>query len=334
VFSIGIIAFGLSLLVTFGVTWVLRRWSILDIPNERSFHTDPTPRGGGLGMAAGIMVASLLAPDLAGPTRVVILLAGSLFGAIGLFEDVVAVPALRRLILLVGAAASCLPWLLANLNGPVAWRALVATAVVFWLVGYANAFNFMDGINGLSGGHVLVAGLAWFAIGLVRDLPWLASIGLIVAAAALGFLPHNFPRARVFLGDTGSYFLGGVLGTVAVLGIRAGSPPEAILAPMAVHVADTLTTLFRRVIRREPWYEAHREHTYQRMTTALGGSHGSATLLVATAIAACSALGALSLLGDPAVRLAGDLGVLGVVALYLISPTLFERTRRRKLTVA
>ena len=321
-------AFAIALTVTPLITLGMRRLRVIDVPNARSSHRHPTPRGGGIGVAVAVVAAVALAPELDGVTRAGLIAAGVAFGVVGLLEDLIGIPALRRLPLLFLAAATALPWITRHVEGGVVWTAAFAVGALVWLVAYVNAFNFMDGINGLAAGQAVVAGGIWYLVAGARDIAWLGAVGLIVAAAALGFVPHNVPRARVFMGDVGSYFLGGVLACTAVAALRAGLPLEAVLAPLSLFAADTGVTLVRRVLRGDRWYEAHREHAYQRLTVLLGGSHMRTTALVVALMAACGALGAVSLDGSLGARLAADVAILALLAAYLAGPSLLAAARR------
>jgi len=330
----GMLAFTIAVVVTPLVTLGLRRWRVLDIPNGRSMHHEATPRGGGVGVAVAVTLAVALGPELVGVSRASVLMCGVAFALVGLLEDVVGVSALRRLPLLFAAAAMALPWTFKTFHGGFLWHAAFGVALVVWVVSYTNAFNFMDGINGLAASQVAVAAGAWYLVGRSQDVAWLSAMALIVGGAALGFLPWNLPRAKVFLGDVGSYFLGAILAVMAVEALRSGIPVEAVLAPLAVFLADTGLTLVRRVARGDRWFEAHREHVYQRLTLKLGGSHTRGTGALTLVMAACSALGALSLAGSLQLRLAGDFGVAVVLAAYLAAPSLVGRVRRRQLAIA
>ena len=298
----------------------LRRLQVVDRPNGRSSHDTPTPRGGGLAVAAGALVGLALVDPLSLQWRGALLLAAVGFGVLGLVEDLRGVPALRRLGLQLLVAAALLPVLLDGLRGPVAWRLVFGAGVLLWLVSYVNAFNFMDGINGVSAAQAAVAGVAWWAVGRAAEVPVLAAGGLIVAGAAAGFAPFNFPRAQIFLGDVGSYLLGAWLAVLVVIGLRGGLPLEAAVAPVLLYLADTGSTIVRRVRGREAWYEPHRHHAYQRLVIA-GWSHTRTTLFVAGLVAACSLLGAASLADSPALRAAADVGLVAVVAFYLSAPS-------------
>ena len=295
----------------------LRRLHAVDHPGARSSHSTPTLRGGGLAPALAAIAAVLYAKELTGGALVALLLGSVLFAVIGLAEDLRGVPALPRLGFQLAAAIAVLPWLLVDLSGPIAWQLIFGVGVVLWLVSYVNAFNFMDGINGISVAQVVVAGLAWWAIGHWQGVDGLAGGSLVITLAALGFLPFNFPRARMFLGDVGSYFLGAWLAVLAVIGLRAGIALEAMFAPLALYLADTGTTLVRRVRGRDAWYEPHCDHTYQRLHHERGWSHVSTTAVVGALTVMCSLLGAVSETPSLAARVVADMALAGVVVGYL-----------------
>lgn len=320
------LAFVVALLAGPPVVGALRRLQVIDHPSERSSHALPTPRGGGVSLAAGALAAAVLVPAFGGSGRTGLLVAAVGFGLLGLAEDVRGVRPLPRLTVQFAVAAVSLLWLLDGLDGPRPWQVLFGFGCLLWLVSYTNAFNFMDGINGISAAQALVAGGAWLAIGHTQGVTVLAGGGALVAAAALGFLPFNFPKATMFLGDVGSYFIGAWLAALAVVGLRAGLPPEAVLAPLAVYLTDTSTTMVRRARAGERFYTPHRKHAYQRLTQ-LGWSHANTTVAVAGVMAVCSILGAVSLTGSVVLRIIADVALLGVLAIYVVSPKLVARAR-------
>jgi len=303
---------------------VLRRARVLDHPSARSSHSVPVLRGGGvapgLAAVASLALTATLRQD---PWRAVALVA-VVFGLIGLLDDVVGIRALHRLALQFVAALGAAAFLLSHLTGPVAWRGVAVAGSVFWLVGFVNAYNFMDGIDGISVAQAVGAGTTWVVVGTIADRPALAAAGAVIAGAALGFAPFNVPRARMFLGDVGSYFIGAWLAAVAVLALRSGVPPEAVLAPLALYVADTGSTLVRRVTRGERWYLPHRDHAYQRLVAA-DWSHLRTSAVVAACVAACGALGAVSLGDSYAARVGADVVIAGIVGAYLLAPRLLAR---------
>jgi UDP-N-acetylmuramyl pentapeptide phosphotransferase/UDP-N-acetylglucosamine-1-phosphate transferase len=150
-----------------------------------------------------------------------------------------------------------------------------------WLVGHTNAFNFMDGINGLAAGQACLTSLAMVAVALSGGVPsghWAIGLAVAVAGVTAGFLPHNFPRARMFMGDVGSAPLGYLLG-VLVLALADASEGRVLIPLVLLHsnfVLDTSITLLRRALRGEAWHKPHREHFYQRLIRA-GYSHAYVT---------------------------------------------------------
>jgi UDP-N-acetylmuramyl pentapeptide phosphotransferase/UDP-N-acetylglucosamine-1-phosphate transferase len=148
-----------------------------------------------------------------------------------------------------------------------------------WIVGLTNAYNFMDGIDGIAGGQAVVAGLGWAILGIVTDQQFVSILGALLAATSLGFLFHNWPPARIFMGDVGSAFLGYSFACLAIIG-ASKDPPLVIAGVLLVwpFVFDTIFTFFRRLENRENVFSAHRSHLYQRLVIS-GYSHRTITLL-------------------------------------------------------
>ena len=309
-----LVALGLTVGLLPGVALVLRRLGAFDHPTHRSSHDRPTLRGGGIAPALAMLVVLGAASAVPGRARLALAATATIFGAIGLVGDLGDVDALRRLALQGLASVLVLP-----LIGFLDWPAWSSVVVVLWLAGFVNAFNFMDGINGISSACVFVTGLAWWFVGWSEDVPALAVGGIVAAAAAAGFAPFNLPTARLFLGDVGSYFFGAWLALLAVLGLGAGVPSEAVVAPLLLYLADTGTTLARRVARGERWHEAHADHAYQRLVRA-GWSHTATTALIAALMVVTAALGMLALTGSTAARVEGDAAIVVVLAVYLWLP--------------
>lgn len=258
--------------------------------------------------------------------------------AISFLDDLRPLPARVRFAAHCSAAAIFLyftaPWsdpLLHSEN--TAWQALLWMSLFLWLVGYTNAFNFMDGINGIAGGQGVITGfgtaLLPFAVtgSISRPLQLCAAI---VAGSCLGFLPHNFPRARMFMGDVGSAPLGFVLAALAVAeGAAFGwSVFVALLLLHLNYVLDTSLTLLRRLFRGDRVYEAHKEHFYQRLVRA-GKSHTFTTAcemalqLVTLALAFCFLTA-----HDSWIRIATVLTVVAIWSgFFLYAETLFRRSQ-------
>jgi UDP-N-acetylmuramyl pentapeptide phosphotransferase/UDP-N-acetylglucosamine-1-phosphate transferase len=314
-------AFATTVLATTFLLYVLHHEQIVDLPSARSSHGHPTLRGGGLAVVlGGLAGVGVAGSELEPRFGVGLMIAAWCFGAIGLIDDVSrGLGVVIRLGLQTAVAVGSLLFLLEGLGGTMAWKVALAIGVVLWLVAFVNGFNFMDGVNGIAALQTIAAGTVFALLGVYSDVGVLEFGGIAIAAAALGFLPFNFPRARIFLGDVGSYAIGAWLAILAVIGLRADLPPEALFAPLAVCVADTATTLGRRVARRERWWEAHREHTYQRLVDA-GWQQLNVSITVFACVVACSALGALSLSDNVFARELGDLGIMVVVVAYLLLP--------------
>jgi UDP-N-acetylmuramyl pentapeptide phosphotransferase/UDP-N-acetylglucosamine-1-phosphate transferase len=207
------------------------------------------------------------------------------------------------------------------LHLPPELLAALTLLTAVWLMGFVNAFNFMDGVNGISAAHALIGGVAYACFGQWRQDSFLVAMGLAVAVGGLAFLPWNAVRARVFLGDVGSYALGAALAVLAVTALIDGLPAEAALGPLALYLADTAWTLQRRVRAGERWTQGHRTHTYQRWCDA-GWTHPEVALVTAATTILVCLLGAVSLTGNLVLRLGCDLAALAVLAAYLGSPAL------------
>ncbi len=304
---------------------LLRRAAVIDVPGHRSSHTVPTPRGGGIPVAAGLLVAAGL---IGGANAAVFAFAVAAFGLLGFAEDLRGLAVGRRLIMQSLGGMVVAVVLVSGLARPVAVLALLVALCTAWITGFVNVFNFMDGVNGISGAHALIAGVVYAGLGWWQHDGFLAPAGAAIAAGALAFLPWNAGHARVFLGDVGSYALGAALATLAAYAVLAGIPAEAAFGPLALYIADTAWTLQRRIRAGERWLEPHRTHVYQRWCDA-GWSHQRVTVVGAATTVLLSLLGVVSLAGDPALRAAADVAGAGVLLAYLRSPALLGRRAAR-----
>ena len=299
---------------------VLRRRNVVDSPNGRSSHVVPTVSGGGVAPALACLAVLATTGAVDRSQIFAALLVAALIGGIGFVDDVLdGLSVTGRLagtaaVALVGAAVVVQDW-----DRSPLLRVGVVLVGAFVIVGFVNAFNFMDGINGISALSAAAMGAVYLAAGLVGDAPIVATVGAVVTAAALGFLPFNAPVARVFLGDTGSYFFGALLGVLALLVVREGLPVDVAVAPMAVYLGDTVWTLVRRVRAGQRWSEAHRSHAYQRLTSA-GWSHLAVALLVGGLTLTCGLLGLVSLAGGVVARGLAAVAVAALVLAYLVLP--------------
>jgi UDP-N-acetylmuramyl pentapeptide phosphotransferase/UDP-N-acetylglucosamine-1-phosphate transferase len=270
------------------------RWArrLEDHPNERSLHVAPTPRVGGLGlMLAALPFAAFHADQ---PTAIVLGCAAALC-LLSARDDVRSLPVEVRLPAHAAAAAGTVLALAAGLSWSW-WQALLAVVAITWMT---NLYNFMDGADGLAAGMAIVGfGAFAFAAANAHAMPLAWACGAF-AAAACGFLAHNFPPARVFMGDAGSIPLGFLAGALGLLGIAAGAWdgwfPLLVFSPFIV---DATVTLLRRVARGEKFWRAHREHYYQR--AALAGVPRRRLALAGYALMMAAAASALVAQGQDA----------------------------------
>jgi UDP-N-acetylmuramyl pentapeptide phosphotransferase/UDP-N-acetylglucosamine-1-phosphate transferase len=241
------------------------RRALLDQPGQRRSHATPTPRGGGVGVVAAVLALALaplaqLDPRVGAPAAV----AFAAVAAIGWVDDHRPLGALPRLVVhLAAGAVAVAPIASASCDAAVCAASSVAAGalVLAWSV---NLHNFMDGIDGLLGFQAVFVLGALAALGLAANDVAFAALAAVGAAAVLGFLPLNVPRARIFLGDVGSGALGLLIGWLGVLAVQRGVfDAGGVLVLSAAFVVDAGLTLLSRMLAGRRWYAAHREHLYQ-----------------------------------------------------------------------
>jgi len=269
-------------LLTYLLMKVGSRKGLLDIPNERSSHESPVPRGGGLAFVVAFVLFIAVFPHLFSiqiepAIRVSLLVGGTIVAIVGTFDDFSHVPAIWRFVAHVLAATLSLYLLPAIPAAPVFGISIDPGTfgfvfLIISLVWFVNLFNFMDGIDGIAGVEAITA-LAGGALimGLLGQTDWLLLFGFLAACVA-GFLVWNWPPANVFMGDAGSGFLGFVLGLLAIAtSVDGVLNIWSWLILFGVFVVDATTTLATRLVRRERWLEAHRSHCYQILSRRYGG---------------------------------------------------------------
>lgn len=273
-------------------TWVVRRYALrsnlLDIPNARSSHSLPTPRGGGVAIVLSLAAAAaFLATPGAHPQPLTWALLGSggMVALLGFVDDHGHVPAGWRLLCHFAAAAWALFWLgeapqivFLGWSLDMGWLGHgVALAYLVWLL---NLYNFMDGIDGIASIEAITVCLGGGFICWLAGYPGLGAAPVLLAAAVSGFFVWNFPNARIFMGDVGSGFLGMVLGVLSIDASR--SAPTlwwSWLILLGVFIVDATWTLVRRLLRGDKVYAAHRSHAYQHAARMLG-RHAPVTIAV------------------------------------------------------
>lgn len=266
-------------------TGALRRYALsrrlMDIPNARSSHSVPIPRGGGLAIVLSFLLALLLLAVMglvAWPLVWALLGSGAGVAVLGFLDDHGHIAARWRLLGHFSAAVWALIWLngLPPINAfsfglELGWLGHVMAAV--YLVWLLNLYNFMDGIDGIASVEAICVCLGGALLGIAgSSQPAEFVVPLILAASVMGFLFWNFPPARIFMGDAGSGFLGVTLGILSLQ--AAWVAPQFLwswLILLGVFIVDATFTLLRRLIRGDKVYEAHRSHAYQYASRRLGG---------------------------------------------------------------
>jgi UDP-N-acetylmuramyl pentapeptide phosphotransferase/UDP-N-acetylglucosamine-1-phosphate transferase len=288
-----------SALMTWLVLRFLRRRAILDLPNARSSHTIPTPRGGGWGVMIALapfwLWATWRSGSLNDPSQIALILGAILLMVVSWIDDRKGLGAALRLgvqLVAAGAVMALLPRDLSLTSGllPMPLDRILAMLAWLWFV---NLFNFMDGIDGLAGGSAAAMGFGIMLVSLRHGPTELEAFrGAMLAAVSVGFLVWNWQPAKIFMGDVGSIPLGYLLGFELVRLAMDGGQIAALIIAL-YYLADATITLVKRARRGERVWEAHREHYYQR-STQLGRGHGATAR---TAILAQLALAIFAWLG-------------------------------------
>ena len=273
-------------LITTLVAEAVRRYALsralLDHPGPRSSHHTPTPRGGGLGIVVAML---MLAPVLgigAGLGAGILAPFGLALAAtalVGALDDLRSLSPWPRLAVHAGAGVLLAAWLLPDSGLAMPLLLALAAVVVLAVMTAINVWNFMDGIDTLAVSQAGVIALALvLAPGLAVSEPEWRGLAWVLAAACMAFLGFNWPPARLFLGDVGSGALGLAIATLLVQGIRQGDLPwQAALIMVSAFLCDAGFTLAGRIWRREPWWQAHRQHLYQWAVRS-GHGHGVVSL--------------------------------------------------------
>ena len=279
----------LALCSYLGVYWV-RRYAqarnVLDHPNQRSSHTVPTPRGGGLIIVVLVLLTGLWASSQTGWNRsLIFLLGGAVIAWLGWRDDLYSLsPRLRFGVQSMVAMLSIfglgyfkivtIPML-----GDLPLGVIGIAITFLWIIGLTNAYNFMDGIDGMAGGVALSAGVGWMWLASHMSTPLVLWIALAISAGSLGFLGHNWSPAKVFMGDVGSTFLGYSFAVLPL--ISSDQSGDALLIGtllMWTIIMDAGVTFIGRLFKRENVFAPHRSHLYQRLVIA-GYKHETVSVL-------------------------------------------------------
>lgn len=278
-----LVLFVASMLLTLGLRYYAITHDIIDVPNARSSHSMPTPRGGGvaivLTMLAGLAWLAFTIDNLWW-----LAVAGALVALIGWLDDHGHVNARWRLLvhflssaLIVYSLGGLPPLVFLGLEQDLGWIGhILAVIALVWLL---NLYNFMDGIDGIASIEAVTAsGLGAVVLATLGTSVWLVQLHWLMAVCVLGFLVWNFPPARIFMGDAGSGFLGLMVGALTLASSHVA--PQMLwvwLIMLGVFVVDATFTLIRRLLRGDKVYEAHRSHAYQYASRHFG-AHMPVTL--------------------------------------------------------
>lgn len=325
--------FALALVVAAGATRIvlghLRRNRILDVPNIRSSHAVPTPRGGGWGLVGAVVLASAVLVPFTPGNGWMTGLAAALVIAVWMSwrDDLGGLAVGQRLLGHYAASGCALAAVLAS-GGPLLDALAPGAGVPLWLypaglvvltgyVWFVNLYNFMDGIDGISALQTLsvLGGIAGISAAAGSSEPVLVVYPMIVAGAAVGFLLWNWPPAKVFLGDVGSIPLGLWVGFFLLSFAAHGFVAPAVILPL-YYIADATGTLAWRLARGEKVWQAHRSHWYQQSALAIG--HRATVLVVLGGNAGLIALAFAALfepLAATAAAMVWTATVLGVMSL-------------------
>lgn len=274
-----------SLLSTPFIRHYAMKRRLVDVPNVRSSHETPTPRGGGLAIVVSCMVAMILLiyfQHMSFQFGAAFVGAGLIVAAAGFWDDHGHVPPRWRIVVHFVAAL----WAWSLLNGtavfphlsPVGWffNAFLVVSIV-WVL---NLYNFMDGIDAIASAETIFIAVGAALLFHLSGAGDLALFAALLAASTAGFLIWNLPPARIFLGDVGSGFLGIIIGMLALAGIMTGAVNIWVwLILLGVFLVDATLTVARRILRGARFYEAHRSHAYQHLALQWK-SHGKVTLVV------------------------------------------------------
>lgn len=286
----GIILLVVCLGLGAGGAWAVSRYGhrigLTDAPSQRSSHRTPTPKGGGIGILAAFIVSSI---GLGVPWLLWVPL--TVVSLMSLFGDYKELSPSKRLAIQLVMGLLVFWWVVAPESDPLMKAAFSLPAVVF-IVGTANFYNFMDGINGIAGISAVVGFGLLVAFGLVSGLS-LSQIQLPIClgAACLGFLPFNIPKAKVFMGDVGSVLLGFLFGVLLLQAADSLIDLLVLSSFLFTFYADELTTMVLRFKRGENLLKAHRSHAYQLLANEMKTPHlevsltyGAVQLVVGTSM--------------------------------------------------
>ena len=289
------IALGMALILTPAVIAFARQTGALDKPDARKVHVRPIPRIGGIGIYAAFMASILVQLIFADVTPefmtslIGLMIGGTIIVAIGIIDDYCDLPAKVKLLGQIFAAAVLVIGFDVRIDvitdpfGDYIYLEFLAIpATSFWVVGLTNTVNLIDGLDGLAAGVSSIAAVTIFLVAMEEGIPFVAMVTAALAGAAVGFLYYNFNPARIFMGDTGSMFLGFMLAGISVVGAVKSAATIALIVPilaLGLPILDTTFAIVRRARNHRPIFKPDKGHLHHRLL-AHGFTQKQAVLLM------------------------------------------------------
>lgn len=311
-----IIAFGVAFFITMMVTPISKKIALkvgaIDHPKERGVHDTPTPLSGGSAIVFSFLLTSMvIVPLMEGYVSrefLGIIVGGILITTVGFLDDIYALsPKLRifvqifaaLIVVFTGTTIEWLSWPWAEAGG-IPLNTFGSFITVFWIVGLTNALNFIDGLDGLAAGIASIAAISFMAISFIFGPPVSVMMAAVLAGACLGFLPHNFSPATIFMGDTGSTFLGFMLAVLSIQGLTKSYTVITLMVGgivLGLPIFDTSFAILRRVANNQSIAQADRGHLHHRLVDK-GISHKQAVLTMYAVAGAFGIAGVLFAMKD------------------------------------
>jgi UDP-GlcNAc:undecaprenyl-phosphate GlcNAc-1-phosphate transferase len=300
-----IVAFTIALAVAYFVTPRVKDFAIkvgaLDAPDDRKVHTRPIPRMGGLAIYAAFVLA-VLASMYVSREIMGLLVGGTVILIVGIIDDLKPLPARVKLLGQIVAAAVLvmfdirIEWLTNPFGEMIYVEYLAIPLTILWVVGLTNTVNLIDGLDGLAAGVSTIASVTILLVALQQNFWTVAVLTAALAGSALGFLQHNFNPAKIFMGDTGSMFLGYMLAAISILGAVKSAATIALIVPivaLGLPILDTAFAIIRRYMSGRPIFKPDKGHLHHRLLE-MGLTQKQAVLLMYV-ISGCLGLSAIAL---------------------------------------
>ena len=290
-----VIAAGIALLVTPGVIWFARKTGALDAPNQRKVHKKPIPRIGGIGIWLAFMLAIVIAtgytevPDDQEFELIGLMASSTLIVLVGVIDDYKDLPAKVKLLGQIIAAAVLvigfgvrIDFVTDPFGDYIFLEYFAVPLTIFWVVGITNTVNLIDGLDGLAAGASTIAAITLCLVALQQGDVFLATLTACLAGAAVGFLYYNFNPAKIFMGDSGSMFLGFMLSGISVIGAVKAATTIALIVPilaLGLPIMDTTFAIVRRYRGGVPIFKPDKGHLHHRLLD-MGFTQRQAVLLM------------------------------------------------------